>query len=75
MVNDFLRALGEFKVNIEHRDVDFNAGKTKQFAAEEKPWREFCELRKYSSGDVDLFGQKKLLLFSKMLRRLREKSY
>ena len=56
MVNDFLRALGEFKVNIEHRDVDFNAGKTKQYAAEEKPWREFCELRKYSSGDVDLFG-------------------
>ena len=53
MVDDPLRALGEFKANMEYRIVDFNADKTMQYEAEVKRWR---ELQKYTSGDVDLFG-------------------
>ncbi|PFX13472.1 hypothetical protein AWC38_SpisGene22439 [Stylophora pistillata] len=34
MVDDFLRALGEFKANMEYRNVDFNADKNKQYEAE-----------------------------------------
>ena len=51
MVDDLLRALGEFKANMEYRNVDFNADKTKQYEAVRK-----AMARKYSSGDVDLFG-------------------
>ncbi|PFX17413.1 hypothetical protein AWC38_SpisGene18254 [Stylophora pistillata] len=51
MVDDLLRALGEFKANIEYRNVDFNADKNKQYGAVRK-----AMAREYSSGDVDLFG-------------------
>ena len=51
MVDDLLHALGEFKANMEYRNVDFNADKTKQYEAVRK-----AMARKYSSGDVDLFG-------------------
>ncbi|PFX29295.1 hypothetical protein AWC38_SpisGene5946 [Stylophora pistillata] len=51
MVDDLLRALGEFKANMEYRNVDFNADKNKQYEAVRK-----AMTRKYSSGDVDLFG-------------------
>ena len=53
MVDDLLRALGEFKANMEYRNVDFNAYKTKQYEAVRK-----AIARKYPSSDVDLFGQK-----------------
>ena len=51
MVDDLLHALGEFKANMEYRNVDFNADKAKQYEAVRK-----AMARKYSSGDVDLFG-------------------
>ncbi|PFX21213.1 Membrane primary amine oxidase [Stylophora pistillata] len=51
MVDDLLRALSEFKANMEYRNVDFNADKNKQYEAVRK-----AMARKYSSGDVDLFG-------------------
>ena len=51
MVDDLLHTLGEFKANMEYRNVDFNADKTKQYQAVRK-----AMARKYSSGDGDLFG-------------------
>ena len=33
MVDDLLRALGEFKMNMVYRNVDFNANKSKQYEA------------------------------------------
>ena len=51
MVDDLLRVLGGFKGNMEYRNVDFNADQTKQYEAVRK-----AMARKYSSGDVDLFG-------------------
>ncbi|PFX19644.1 hypothetical protein AWC38_SpisGene15925 [Stylophora pistillata] len=51
MVDDLLRALSEFKANMEYRNVDFNADKNKQYEAVRN-----TIARKYSSGDVDLFG-------------------
>ena len=51
MVDDLLHALGEFKANMEYRNVDFNADKAKQYEAVRK-----AMATKYSSGDVDFFG-------------------
>ena len=51
MVDDLLHALAEFKAHMEYRNVDFNADKAKQYEAVRK-----AMARKYSSGDVDLFG-------------------
>ena len=65
----FAHLVYHVKANIKYRNVDFNADKTKQYVAARK-----VMARKYSSGDVDLFGQKKLMPFPKMLRSLREKS-
>ena len=50
MVDDLLHALGEFKANMEYRNVDFNAEKAKQYEAVRK-----AMARRYSFGDVDLF--------------------
>ena len=47
----FFTRFGEFKANMEYRNVDFNADKTKQYEAVRK-----AMARKYSSGDIDLFG-------------------
>ena len=53
MVDDILRTLGEFEANMEYRNVDllWNGDKTKQYEAARK-----AMARKYSSGNVDLFG-------------------
>ena len=51
MVDDPFHVLGEFKANMEYHNADFNADKTKQYEAARK-----AMARKYSSGDVDLFG-------------------
>jgi len=51
MVDDLLRALTEFKANMEYRSVDFNADKNKQYEAARK-----AMARKYSSLDVEFFG-------------------
>ena len=51
MVDDLLRALSEFKANMEYRNVDFNADNNKQYEAARK-----VMARKYSSSDVELFG-------------------
>ena len=51
MVDGLLHALGEFKADMEYRNVDFNADKAKQYEAVRKAME-----RKYSSGDVELFG-------------------
>ena len=51
MVDDLLHVLGEFKANMEYRNMDFNADKIKQYEAVRK-----VMVRKYSFGDVDLFG-------------------
>ena len=50
MVDDLLHALGEFKANMEYRNVDFNAEKAKQYEAVRK-----AMARRYSFGDVNLF--------------------
>ena len=36
MVDDLLHALGEFKANMEYRNMDFNAEKAKQYEAVRK---------------------------------------
>ena len=51
MVDDLLRTLSEFEANMEHRNVDFNADKNKQYEAARK-----AMARKYSSVDVEFFG-------------------
>ena len=50
MMDDLLHALGEFKANMEYRNMDFNADKVKQYEAVRK-----AMARKYSPGEVDLF--------------------
>ena len=50
-MDDLLHALGEFKANMEYPNADFNANKSKQYQAVRK-----AMARKYSFGDVDLFG-------------------
>ena len=50
MVDDLLHALGEFKANMEYRNVDFNAEKATKYEAVRK-----AMARKHSFGDVDLF--------------------
>ena len=47
----FAHLVNHVKANIKYRNVDFNADKTKQYVAARK-----VMARKYSSGDVDLFG-------------------
>ena len=51
MVDNLLRALSEFKANMEYRNMDFNADKNKQYEAARK-----AMARKYSSVDVEFFG-------------------
>ena len=50
MVDDLLHALGEFKANMEYRNVDFNTEKAKQYESVRR-----AMARKYYFGDVDLF--------------------
>ena len=56
MVDDLLHALGEFKANMEYRNVDFNVEKAKQYEAVRK-----AMARKYSFGDVDLFRRQETI--------------
>ena len=51
MINDLLRSLGQFKSNMEYRNVDFNADKTKQYEAVRD-----AMARKYCAIDVSFFG-------------------
>ena len=51
MVDDLLRSLSQFKSNIEYRNLDFNAGKPKQYEAVRE-----AMARKYSSVDESWFG-------------------
>ena len=60
MVNDLLHTLGEFKANMEYRIMDFSADKTKQYETVRKVMG-----RKYSSGNVDLFGPEETTAISK----------
>ena len=53
MVDDLLRALSEFKTNMEYRNVDFNSDKNKQY---EEAREAMASSRKYSSDDVEFFG-------------------
>ena len=62
MVDDLLRALGEFRANMEYRNVDFNADKTKQYEGAMK-----AMARKYSSGDVDFFGPEETTAISEVV--------
>ena len=50
MVDDLLRSFGQFKSNMEYRNVDFNADKTKQHEAVRK-----ATAKKYCSIDVSWF--------------------
>ena len=51
MIDDLLRSLGQFKSNMEYRNVDFNADKTKQYeAVKDAMAREYCAI------DVSFFG-------------------
>ena len=61
MVENLLRTFGEFKANMEYRNVEFNADEPKQYEAERK-----ATARKCSSGDVDLFGTEETTALSKM---------
>ena len=51
MIDDLLRSLGQFKSNMEYRNVDFNADKTKQYEAVKD-----AMARKYCAIDVSFFG-------------------
>ena len=51
MIDDLLRSLGQFKSNMEYRNVDFNADKTKQYEAVRD-----AMARKYYAIDVSFFG-------------------
>ena len=70
MVDDLLHVLGEFKANMEYRNVDFNAEKAKQYEALRK-----AMARKYLLAMLICLGDKKLLPFPKIFRSFREKSW
>ena len=59
MADDLLHAIGELRANKEYRNVDFNAAKAKQYEAVRK-----AMVRKYSFGDVALFGPQETIAIS-----------